>query len=115
MEAVEEQPEPVDEEKEDEGAMDDEAWAKKFMTGNLEEEAPTREVQVVKADTSSRPAGADEDQDVRLSLRVLPNAQTDSYLFHTHVCSPRRPSSRPVDSFSVIWPSRAPTRTCASS
>lgn len=73
MEAVEEQPEPVEEEKEDEGAMDDEAWAKKFMTGNLEE-APTKEVQVVKADTSSRPAGADEDQDVRLSLRNLPNA-----------------------------------------
>ena len=49
----------------EEEEMDDETWARKFMTSTLEEPAAKKTVQVVEAGSASRPEGADIEQDVR--------------------------------------------------
>jgi len=48
----------------EEEEMDDEAWARKFMTSSLEEPAAKKAVEVVEAGSAARPDGADIEQDV---------------------------------------------------
>lgn len=89
--------------------MDDEAWARKFMTSNLvDEPAAKKAVEIVEAGSAARPEGADLEQDVGLTplrcARVCTKGDTD---FRPLFCSRKRQSSRLAGSSCATLPSHA--------